>query len=196
MTLENDGGAQVASVRMAPGSILGLPALVGGKPYSMTAVAKSGATVGFLTRDDFSALMFAEPLLAFMILQVLAAEVRSTRVALSASQASSLRGRALKRKRPTPGVQDSGCELSKHPARITTRKQGGFPYAGEHVLQLCGREGHGCRGTNQHEPRDDDSGVARHIAGSQPGSGLQWFQHHGSNRRRFVWRPESGRGAA
>lgn len=59
----------------------------------MTAVAKSGATVGFLTRDDFSALMSAEPSLAFMILQVLAAEVRSTRVALSGSHASPHRGR-------------------------------------------------------------------------------------------------------
>ena len=104
MTLENDGGAQVASVPMAPGSILGLPALVSDKAYSMTAVAKSGATVGFLTRDDFSALMFTEPSLAFMILRVLAAEVRSVRVALSGSQASPHRGIALKRKRPTPGL--------------------------------------------------------------------------------------------
>ena len=97
MTLENDGGVQVASVPMAPGSILGLPALVSDEPYSMTAVAKSGATVGFLTRDQFSAVMITEPSLAFMILRVLAAEVRSTRVALSGSQASPHRGRALKR---------------------------------------------------------------------------------------------------
>jgi CRP-like cAMP-binding protein len=105
MTLENDGGVQVASVPMAPGSILGLPALVSDKPYSMTAVANSGATVGFVTRDDFSALMFTEPSLAFMILRVLAAEVRSIRVALSGSQASPHRGRALKRKRRTPGCK-------------------------------------------------------------------------------------------
>jgi len=100
MILENDGGDPVISVPMAPGSILGLPALVSHKPYSMTAVAKKGAVIGFVTRDDFSTLMLTEPLLAVMILRVLAAEVRSTRVAMSECRPSPHRGRALRRKRP------------------------------------------------------------------------------------------------
>src|SRR5258708_5306218 len=61
MMLENDGGVQVARFRMAPVSILGLPALVSDKPYSMSAVAKRGAMVGFVNRNDFSALMLTEP---------------------------------------------------------------------------------------------------------------------------------------
>jgi CRP-like cAMP-binding protein len=102
MILENDGGVQVARVPIAPGSILGLPALVSDKPYSMSAVANRGATVGFVNRNDFSALMLTEPLLALMIVRVLAEEVRGTRVAISALPH---RRRALKRKRPMPQIR-------------------------------------------------------------------------------------------
>jgi hypothetical protein len=42
---------------VAPGSLLGLPALSGDEPYSMTAVAHAGAVLGFVTRDVFSRLM-------------------------------------------------------------------------------------------------------------------------------------------
>ena len=105
MILENDGGVQVARVPMPPGSILGLPALVSDKPYSMSAVAKRGATVGFVTRNDFSSLMLTEPLLALMIVRVLAGEVRSTRVAISECQTARHSGRALRRKRPMPKIR-------------------------------------------------------------------------------------------
>jgi CRP-like cAMP-binding protein len=105
MILENDGGAQVARVAMPPSSILGLPALVSDEPYSMSAVAKKGATVGFVTRNDFSSLMLTEPLLALMIVQVLAAEVRSARVPISECQTPCHRGRALRRKRPMPKIK-------------------------------------------------------------------------------------------
>jgi len=105
MFLENEGGVQVATVPMPPGSILGLPALVSDKPYSMSAVAKKGATVGFVNRNDFSSLMLTEPLLALMIVRVLAAEVRSTRVAISECQPARQRGRALRRKRPMPKIK-------------------------------------------------------------------------------------------
>ena len=53
---------QVARVPMPSGSILGLPGLVSDNPYSMSAVAKKGATVGFVSLNDFSALMFTERL--------------------------------------------------------------------------------------------------------------------------------------
>ena len=102
MFLETDGGAQVARVPMPPGSILGLPALVSDRPYSMSAVAKKGATVGFVNRNDFSALMLTEPLLALMVVRVLAAEVRDTRAAISAFPH---RRRALKRKRLMPKIR-------------------------------------------------------------------------------------------
>ena len=102
MILQNDGGVQVARVPMPPGSILGLPALVSDKPYSMSAVAKRGATVGFVNRNDFSALMLTEPMLALMVVRVLAAEVRDTRAAISAFPH---RRRALKRKRWLPKIR-------------------------------------------------------------------------------------------
>jgi len=105
MFLENDGGVKVARVPMPPGSILGLPALVSDEPYSMSAVAKKGATVGFVNRNEFSSLMLTEPSLALMIVRVLAAEVRSTRVAISECQTPRHRGRALRRKRPKPWIR-------------------------------------------------------------------------------------------
>jgi CRP-like cAMP-binding protein len=61
--LENGSGDQVARVPMPPVSILGLPALLSDKPYSMSAVANRGAELGFVTGDDFSILMLAEPCL-------------------------------------------------------------------------------------------------------------------------------------
>jgi CRP-like cAMP-binding protein len=103
MVMENESGDQVVSALMEPGSILGLPALVSDKPYSMGAVAKLGAIVGFVTRDDFSILMLSEPALAMMILRVLAAEVRSSRVVLSEWRAAPRRGRGMRRKRSLAG---------------------------------------------------------------------------------------------
>jgi CRP-like cAMP-binding protein len=103
LILENDLGVPLILTPMAPGSILGLPALVSEKPYSMTAMAKRGAKVGFVTRDEFSFLMLSEPLLALMIVRVLAAEVRTTRVAISAS--SNFPRRRRPRKVPRPGAR-------------------------------------------------------------------------------------------
>ena len=105
LVLESDGGVQVARISMPPGSILGLPALVSDNPYSMGAVAKKGATVGFVNRNDFSSLMLTEPLLALMIVRVLAVEVRNTRVAISECQTARHRGKGLKRKRPMPRIK-------------------------------------------------------------------------------------------
>jgi CRP-like cAMP-binding protein len=103
MMMQNEDGIQVARALMDPGSILGLPALVSDKPYSMGAVAKKGATVGFVTREDFSILMLSEPALAMMILRVLAAEVSSSREALSEWRTAPRRGRGLRRKRSMAG---------------------------------------------------------------------------------------------
>jgi CRP-like cAMP-binding protein len=86
MVLESHSGVQVARIPMPPASILGLPALVSDKPYSMSVVAKRGATVGFVNRNDFSALMLTEPVLALMMVRVLATELRDTRAAISDCQ--------------------------------------------------------------------------------------------------------------
>jgi CRP-like cAMP-binding protein len=87
MSLENADGDSVVKAPMFPGALLGVPALVGDEPYSMTAIAAAGARVGFVNRYAFSALMFAEPLLAVLILRLLAAELRSLRRAVAATEA-------------------------------------------------------------------------------------------------------------
>lgn len=73
----------IFSIQALPGSLLGLPALVSDRHYSLEAIAQSGAQVSFVSRADFFALMQAQPALALKMLQVLAAEVRTARQALS-----------------------------------------------------------------------------------------------------------------
>jgi CRP-like cAMP-binding protein len=72
----------IMQVEIGPGSLLGLPGLIGNQPYSMTAIAQPGSHVLFISRDEFTALMTANPQFSFKILQVLAAEVRTARRAL------------------------------------------------------------------------------------------------------------------
>jgi hypothetical protein len=59
--------------------------------------------VGFVTRDDFSILMLTEPAHAMMIRRVLAAEVPSSRVALSEWRTAPRRRRGPRRKRSMAG---------------------------------------------------------------------------------------------
>jgi CRP-like cAMP-binding protein len=75
-------GQTIMQVETGPGSLLGLPGIIGNQPYSMTAHAQAGAQVFFISREDFTALMADNPQLSFKILQVLAAEVRTARQAL------------------------------------------------------------------------------------------------------------------
>ncbi len=83
MSLDGNVGERVVNMRVAPGSLLGLPALVGNKAYSMSARAKTGAKISFVHREEFSQLMLNEPSVAMMVLRVLAAEVRSARMAMA-----------------------------------------------------------------------------------------------------------------
>ena len=78
------GGEPILSFETASGSLLGLPGVVSGQPYTLTAIARPGAQVCFLSHDQFKAFMQSFPLLAFKILQVLAAEVSAARRAISA----------------------------------------------------------------------------------------------------------------
>jgi CRP-like cAMP-binding protein len=82
LTLESAKGKPILSTQAGAGSLLGLPGLAVNEPYSLTAVARKGAEVSFVSRDQFTALMESDPFLAIKILQVLAAEVRSARKAI------------------------------------------------------------------------------------------------------------------
>jgi len=80
----NPGNAgAIYSCQVAPGSLLGLPGLIAKQPYSLTAIARCGAQVSFVAGSDFQALMQSEPTLLMKVLQVLAAEVRSARLAIT-----------------------------------------------------------------------------------------------------------------
>jgi CRP/FNR family cyclic AMP-dependent transcriptional regulator len=76
-------GNTILTVETGPGALLGLPGLIGNQPYTMTGTAYAGADVRFIDRREFTALMHTHPKLSFKILQVLAAEVRTARAALS-----------------------------------------------------------------------------------------------------------------
>ena len=83
LTMDSLAGQTILSIETRPGSLLGLPALLGGQPYSLTAVARAAAQVGYIARAEFTAIMQSCPELGFKILQVLAAEVSAARRAIS-----------------------------------------------------------------------------------------------------------------
>jgi CRP/FNR family transcriptional regulator, cyclic AMP receptor protein len=83
LILQSESGEVAMCLRAPAGSLLGLPAIIGNEPYSMTAKAREGSEVRFVTRSDFEELIQRDPKLSFRVLQVLAAEVRSARQALS-----------------------------------------------------------------------------------------------------------------
>lgn len=83
LSMSSSTGDVIMSIPVAPGSLLGLPALIGNQPYSLTAKALKGAELCFVSREEFSRLMLNEPHLSLCILRVLAAEVRTARFAIS-----------------------------------------------------------------------------------------------------------------
>jgi CRP-like cAMP-binding protein len=82
LTMDSKEGKAILSAEAGSGSLLGLPGLIGNEPYTLTATARSGAELGFVPREEFTALMQSDPLLSLKVLQVLAAEVRSARQAI------------------------------------------------------------------------------------------------------------------
>jgi len=82
LTMNSHDGRRIFSIDAMPGSVLGLPAVVSDRPFSLGAVARAGAQVSFVSRADFFALMHAQPALSLKMLQVLAAEVQTARKAL------------------------------------------------------------------------------------------------------------------
>jgi CRP-like cAMP-binding protein len=74
---------EVLHLSVGSGSILGLPAIVGNVPYTLSAMAHQGSEVNFLAHKDFEELIQAQPSLYPKVLEVLAAEVRSARLALT-----------------------------------------------------------------------------------------------------------------
>jgi CRP-like cAMP-binding protein len=82
LTMKSDLEESVVCIDAIPGSLLGLPGLVGNQPYTLTAIAHTGAQLSFVTRESFTSLMQRDPHMSLKVLQVLAAEVRSARNAI------------------------------------------------------------------------------------------------------------------
>jgi CRP-like cAMP-binding protein len=73
----------ILSVMVGAGSLLGLPAVIATKPYTLTAEAQQGAEISLVTCADFVDLMQTTPLLSFHVLRVLSEEVRFARKTLA-----------------------------------------------------------------------------------------------------------------
>jgi CRP-like cAMP-binding protein len=82
LSMKSPEGRSILSVQALPGSLFGLPGVVGNQPYSLTAAVRAGARVSFVSTPDFFELMQSNPQLSLKMLEVLAAEVRTARRAL------------------------------------------------------------------------------------------------------------------
>lgn len=81
LTLHVDGKS-IVSMRVAAGSLLGLPATLAEKPYSMTANVEGRTEVFRIARDDFKQMIAQNQRLCSDVLRILACEVHSARGAL------------------------------------------------------------------------------------------------------------------
>jgi CRP/FNR family transcriptional regulator, cyclic AMP receptor protein len=78
---------------LGEGAILGLPATLSGEGYSLTAETIEDAELGFVSRNDFLALMAKNPNLCLMAMHLLSKEIASIRSML-------VPGNAGRRQRP------------------------------------------------------------------------------------------------
>jgi CRP-like cAMP-binding protein len=83
LLLTDENGNEVAQFDVGAGSILGLPAVVANEPYSLSAMVRERSQVSFVEIAVFEELMREQPSLFPKVLEVLAAEVRSARNALT-----------------------------------------------------------------------------------------------------------------
>jgi CRP-like cAMP-binding protein len=81
LTMHVAGKPQM-SMRVAAGSLLGLPAIVGNMPYSLTAKVEGRADVYKIGCDEFKQMIARNSRLCSDVLRILACEVHSARVAL------------------------------------------------------------------------------------------------------------------
>lgn len=83
LSMRSGAGDVIMRMSALEGSLLGLPGLIGNLPYSLSALARAGSNVSYLSRDTLNGLMLSNPSVSAGILRVLAAEVRSARMALA-----------------------------------------------------------------------------------------------------------------
>ena len=81
--LTMQAGEKEVRIRARRGSLLGIPAIVGNQPYSMTANACQDAEIFRLSTIAFNDLLKTEPKMQQAVLLILAGEVRVARQALT-----------------------------------------------------------------------------------------------------------------
>lgn len=96
LVLAAENGREVMQLAVGSGCLLGVPAVVGKGPYTLTAKALVDSKVGLIALREFEDLMEAQPALFPSVLAVLAAGVRSGRLAL------------------TRIMSENGCRFSEH----------------------------------------------------------------------------------
>jgi CRP-like cAMP-binding protein len=78
----------VLGFRAVPGSLIGLPAIAGSWPYSMTATVTKNSDLHAISIHIFREIVGSNPRLSFRVSEMLAAEVRSTRLLVSTALSS------------------------------------------------------------------------------------------------------------
>ena len=84
--MQSPSGEIIFSLPAPAGSLLGLPAVIGNEPYSLSAMVRKDSDVRFVSRNDYLELIKTEPSLYPSVLKVLAAELRAARLAFSEIQ--------------------------------------------------------------------------------------------------------------
>ncbi len=82
-SLTMQAGDKEVRIRAGQGALLGIPAIVGNQPYSMTATAGTDTEISRISSVAFNDLLKTEPKMQQAVLLILAGEVRVARQALS-----------------------------------------------------------------------------------------------------------------
>jgi CRP-like cAMP-binding protein len=85
LSMRSGTGDVVMNMPALESSLLGLPGLIANMPYSLSALARAGSNVSYLGHDALNGLMLSNPAVSVGILRVLAAEVRTARMAMMES---------------------------------------------------------------------------------------------------------------
>jgi len=75
-------GTSVASRTLGPGSVLGLPATLNQRPYSLTATVVEDSRLDFIGQDAVLRLLRENTLVCFQALQILGSEISDMRRAM------------------------------------------------------------------------------------------------------------------
>jgi CRP-like cAMP-binding protein len=75
-------GTNAASRTLGPGSVLGLPATLNGRPYSLTATVTEDCQLDFVRREAVLCLLRENTFVCFQALQILGSEISDMRRAM------------------------------------------------------------------------------------------------------------------